>query len=183
MIYVFLALRLKNEMGTWLFFIPAVVSGASHFIQSIITDYYKTLHLFFINREKGSEFQKYDDVCADYQKMKPGIQKVLFFLYMAYTALQEKATPRLQQMLHHLQIKYGGEIPADVRLDFRRQSSRLMKSSIDFMTFNGRVVILIAAVLTGYVWFYFIYEIVILNLILLLSVRWHEKMCAAFIGR
>ena len=183
LIYVFLALRLKNELGTWLFFIPAVLSGASHFVQSNITDYYKTLHLFFINKEKGSEFQKYDDVCTEYQLMKPGIQKVLFFLYPAYIALQEKVTPRLQQMLRHLQSKYGDEIPEDLRLDFRCQSSRLMKSFIDFMTFNGRVVVLIAAVLTGYVWFYFIYEIVILNLILLLSVRLHEKMCAKMIGR
>ena len=183
LIYVFLALRLKNEWGAWLFFIPAVLSGASHFVQSNITDYYKTLHLFFINKEKGSEFQKYDAVYAEYQQMKPGIQKILFFLYLAYTALQEKVTPRLQQMLYHLQSKYGDDIPEDIRLDFRRQSSRLMKSSIDFMTFNGRVVVLIAAVLTGFVWFYFVYEIVILNIVLLLSVRLHEKMCAGFIGR
>jgi len=183
LIYVFLALRLKNEYGTWLFFILAIVSGVSHFVQSNITDYYKTLHLYFINKEKGSEFQNFDEVRKEYKAMKPGIQKVLFFFYLGYTALQETVTPRLQQMLRHLKSQYGDFIPEDIRLDFRRQSSRLMKTLIDFMTFNGRTVILIIVVLTDYVWSYFIFEIVILNLVLVLSIYIHEKICTKFIGR
>jgi hypothetical protein len=183
LIYVFLALRLKNEYGTALFFIPAVCSGLSHFVQAGITDYYKTLHLFFVSKDKGGEFQNCDEVRLQYTNMKPGIRKVLFFFYLAYTSLQERATPRLQQMLRHLKQRYGDDIPEDIRLDFRRQSNRLMKVFIDLMTFNGRSVFLVLAVLSGYVWLYFIVEIVFLNLVLLLSVCLHEKICTKFIGR
>lgn len=183
MIYVFLALRLKNEFGTWLFFIPAILSGLSHLIQANITDYYKTLHLFFVSKEKGSEFQNFDEVRAQYKEMKPGIGKVLFFLYMGYTSLQEIVTPKLQLMLKSLHAKYGTDIPEEIRLDFRRRSGRLMKQFIDFMTFNGRTIVLFISVLVGHVWFYFFFEIVVLNIILLISIYKHEKICASFVER
>ena len=183
LIYVFLALRLKNEFDSWLFFIPAVFSGLSHLIQANITDYYKTLHLFFVSKEKGQEFQNLNDISAQYRKMKPGIQKLLFYLYLGYTSIQEAVTPKLQFMLKHLKVKYRDDIPEDIRKDFRNQSKRLMKICIDLMTFNGRILILFASVLSGYIWFYFLFEIIILNFILLLSISIHEKICAKFIER
>lgn len=183
LIYIFLALRPKNEFDTWLFFIPAVLSGLSHLIQANITDYYKTLHLFFVSKEKGSEFQNFDEVRTQYKEMKPGIGKMLFFLYMGYTSLQEIVTPKLQLMLKNLHAKYGNDIPENIRIDFRRQSGRLMKQFIDFMTFNGRTIVLFISVLTGYVWFYFFFEIVILNIILFISIYKHEKICTSFIER
>jgi phosphatidylglycerophosphate synthase len=176
-IYIFLALRLKNEFGTWLFFIPAILSGISHFIQAGITDYYKTLHLYFVSREKGLEFQRFDEVRLQYDKMKSGLPKILFFFYILYTHLQEKATPKLQTMLKSLHSKYGEDIPENIRMDFRRKSSRLMKQSVDFMTFNGRTIVLFIVVLIEQVWLYFLFETVILNIILAISINKHEKIC------
>ena len=177
LIYIFLSLRLNNEYNTWLFFIPAVVSAVSHLVQANVTDYYKTLHLFFISREKGSEFQNYDEVRTEYIQTKPGIGKVLFSLYLVYISLQEALTPRLQCLLKHLRVKYGNDIPDNIRLDFRLKSSKLMKKYIDLMTFNARAIILFIAVLTGIVWLYFVFEIIILNLVLCISVYQHEKIC------
>jgi len=182
-IYVFLALRLENEYNTWLVFIPAALSGISHLIQANITDYYKTLHLFFVSRDKGQDFQNFDEIRLQYKNMKPGVPKTFFFLYLIYTSIQEAITPRLQQMLKHLLTKYGDNIPEDIRMDFRLRSKRIMKLYIDFMTFNGRIAFLFLAVLTGYVWFYFFFEIIILNLILLISICLHEKICSKFIER
>ena len=180
-IYVLLALRLKNEYGTLLFFIPAVLSGISHFLQANITDYYKTLHLYFISREKGNEFINYDDVCMDYKQMKPGIQKVLFRFYLIYTSLQEALTPKLQKMLKHLHAKYGSDIPENIRLDFRQKSKKLMNACIDWMTFNGRTFILFLSVLAGTVWIYFIFEMIVLNLVLILSIHKHEQICVTLL--
>ena len=182
-IYIFLALRLNNEYGTWLFFLPAILSAVSHLIQANITDYYKTLHLYFVDTEKGNEFQTLFEIRSQYRKMKPGAQKRLFFLYMGYTSFQEWVTPQLQMMLYYLHLTFGNNIPEDLRMDFRRKSCRLMKSVIDFMTFNGRIPVLFAAVLTGYIWFYFVYEIIFLNLVLLLSIAMHEKICITFTER
>ena len=183
LIYVFLALRLKNEYGSYLFFIPAVLSGLSHLVQANITDYYKTLHLYFVSREKGSEFQNLIELRIQYNNMKPDFEKVLFFFYMRYTSLQEAITPRLQQMLNNLRSQYGDDIPDDIRMDFRCKSKRFMKVLLDYMTFNGRVFILFLAVLSNHAGIYFLYEIIILNIILLLSIYKHEKICTTFIEK
>ena len=177
LIYVFLAIRLKNEFDSWLFFIPAVLSGISHLVQANITDYYKTLHLYFISKEKGSEFQNYDEVCMEYKQKQPGIEKKLFFVYLYYVSLQQSLTPQLQKMLKYLHAKYGDTFPENIRLDFRKNSSKLMKVYIDRMTFNSRAIFLFLSVLTGYVWFYFVFEIIILNIVLFISMFKHEKIC------
>ena len=181
LIYICLALKLNNDYNTWLFFVPAVMSGLSHLVQANITDYYKTLHLYFISKEKGSDFQNLDEVRKKYEEMKPGIGKVLFFLYMGYTSLQEAATPKLQLLLKNLHSAYGDNIPENIRDDFRRRSKSLMKKYIDLMTFNGRTIILFLVVLAGQAWMYFLFEIIVLNIILMVSIRKHEKICASLI--
>ena len=178
-IYIFLALRLQNEYDSGWFFLLALLSAISHLIQANITDYYKTLHLFFMSKEKGQEFQKFSEIRMQYEKMKSGIRKKLFFLYMGYTLFQEAVTPQLQKMLANLKKKFGDDIPEEIRKDFRRKSKLLMKVFIDSMTFNARAVVLFFAVISGYVWIYFFFEIVILNLILLISIYLHEKICCS----
>lgn len=178
-IYVAFALRLSHDYGTHWFFALAVVSGISHLIQANITDYYKTLHLYFISKDKGSEFQTLEQVRASHKEMKYGINKFFYFLYRGYTLLQVKATPSLQRMLQSLHARYGDNIPEDIRINFRRQSKELMHL-IDFMTFNGRTIVMFIVVLVGEVWVYFLYEIIVLNIVLLLAMKKHEKMCATF---
>ena len=176
LIYLCLALRLTHEYGTAWFFIPAALSALSHLLQAGITDYYKTLHLFFESKEKGSEFQNKKQIKAQHQQMT-GFGKIIFSMYLIYTGIQEKMTPMLQRLLVQLYEKFGDDIPQDIRLNFRRESCRMMKQSIDYMTFNGRTVVLFLVVLGGWVWIYFLYEIIILNFILFLSIRMHEKIC------
>jgi len=177
LIYISLAWRLTCTYNTAWFFIPAILSGLSHLMQANITDYYKTLHLYFESKEKGKEFQSQKQVKAQQQKMKFGLDKFFYSLYDIYTGFQEKMTPVLQQMLTGLYDRYGDDIPQDIRLHFRQKSNRLMKQCIDFMTFNGRSIMLFLVIISGYVWIYFIYEIVILNCILFIAIRKHEKMC------
>ncbi|MDR1879570.1 MAG: CDP-alcohol phosphatidyltransferase family protein [Tannerellaceae bacterium] len=179
-IYVCLALRLSHEYGTFYFFLLAVISGLSHLAQANITDYYKTLHLYFISKEKGSEFQTLEQVRMYHKETRPGLNKVFYLLYRAYTLIQVKATPSLQRMLKSLHARYDDEIPEDIRVSFRRKSGRLM-SYIDLLTFNGRTIVLFAILLTGYVWVYFLYEIIVLNIVLMFVMRKHERMCASFL--
>ena len=149
-IYVGFAARLSNEYGTNLFFILAVLSGMSHLVQANITDYYKTLHLYFISKDKGAEFQSLEQVEA-----------------------RHKAS---------LRERYGDDIPEDIRLDFRKRSRALMRY-IDLLTFNGRTIVMFVIVLTGQVWAYFLYEILVLNIVLVFVSRRHERMCSAFVDR
>lgn len=175
-IYVALAWRLMNIYGTGWFFLLAVMSGISHLVQANITDYYKTLHLFFIDKEKGKEFQSLEAVKEQQQNMPSGINKFFFRLYIGYTTLQIRLTPNLQKLLTHIRNTYGDDIPEEMRLRFRKKSNRLMKRYLDMMTFNGRTVVLFIFLLTGYIWLYFLYEIVVLNTILCISIRKYETL-------
>ncbi|MDR0845484.1 MAG: CDP-alcohol phosphatidyltransferase family protein [Tannerella sp.] len=177
LIYASLALRLTNEYGTAWFFVPALISGASHLLQANITDYYKTLHLYFVSIEKGVEFQKQAQVEARRKTIKNKVEKFFYTLYVGYTGIQEELTPSLQYMLYDLYICYGDDIPDNLRVEFRRQSSRLMKRYIDLLTFNGRTIVLFLIVLSGYVWIYFIYETIVLNIVLYIAIHKHERMC------
>lgn len=178
-IYVAFALKLSHEYGTYWFFALAVISGISHLVQANITDYYKTLHLYFISKDKGSEFQSLEQVKASHKKMKYGINKFFYFLYRGYTLLQVKATPSLQGMLRHLHSEFGDDIPEDIRIKFRKQSRQLMRL-IDLLTFNGRTIVMFICVLMDEVWVYFLYEIIILNIVLLIAMHKHEQMCKTF---
>jgi hypothetical protein len=83
-------------------------------------------------------------------------------------------------MLRDLHVKYGDDIPEDIRIRFRKQSRQLMKL-IDLLTFNGRTIVMFIVVLMGQVWIYFLYEIIVLNIVLFIAVKKHEKICATFI--
>lgn len=179
-IYIGFALRLSHDYGTDWFFALAVLSGLSHLVQANITDYYKTLHLYFISKDKGAEFQSLEQVEAKHKEMKYGINKAFYYLYRWYTLLQVKATPTLQQMLRSLHARYGDDIPEDIRIRFRQQSRSLMRL-IDLLTFNGRTIVMFAIVLWGQVWAYYLYEIIVLNLVLVIVMKKHEKMCAEFV--
>ena len=179
-IYVAFALRLGEVYGyTACFVVVAFISGFSHMLQANITDYYKTLHLYFISKEKGSEFETVEQVGKRYQQMVSGISKFFYFLYYRYTKVQEKTTPMLQKMLANLHTKYGEDFPEDLRIAFRKKSRQLMKL-IDLLTFNGRTLVMFAVVLSGYVWVYYLYEIFVLNTVLYIAVKKHEKICSQF---
>ena len=88
-IYLCLAARLSHETGSHWFFALAVLSAMSHLLQANITDYYKTLHLYFISKEKGAEFQSLEQVVAQHKQTKYGITKFFYLLYRWYTLIQE----------------------------------------------------------------------------------------------
>jgi len=180
LIYIFLAMRLNNEYkheyATWMIYSIAALSALSHLIQANITDYYKTLHLFFLNPEKGSEFQKLAELRKQHKEMKPGIEKALFFLYLGYTSLQEALTPKQQLFFKKADEYNNGRISDDISHTITLRSKKVMKKYLDLMTFNGRSIILFFAVLSGYVWVYFLYEIIILNIVLAISIYKYEKI-------
>lgn len=167
------------DVSAWIFWIIALVSGYSHINQAALTDYYKTLHLFFVSKEKGKEFENSEQIKARVAAMPAGINRFFSKLYIIYTQNQERQTPKLQSFLKSLKVKYGNDIPEGTRLAFRAKSKELMKL-IDFMTFNGRSIVLFLAVIFNVVWVYFIWDIVVLNILKRVIRVKHEKMCQSF---
>jgi hypothetical protein len=188
-IYFAIAFRLINiGFIPWVLII-AVISGYSHARQAAMADYYKTFHLFLISRKKGEEFDNYENLRKLYLETKwkdDRIYKFFLFFYRFYTIGQERITPKLQNLIKILDIKYFGDIPYDIRTEFRQKSRNLMPL-LDWLTFNGRTPVLFilsiaGALLINTKWAvipfgYYLFEIFILNFVLFMSVRKHEKIC------
>lgn len=176
-IYAALSLRLYDEIGSNWIFVIAILSIFSHFTQAALTDYYKTLHLYFVNPNKGKEFDTPESVQSRLKTMPMGVNKVFTTLYLYYTKLQSKLTPNLGEMVQKLNRAYPEDrIPESLRLRYRQGSIMVMKC-LDLLTFNGRSIPLFIILITGHVWFYFLYEIVFLNIILIVSKNQHETLC------
>ena len=107
--------------------------------------------------------------------MKPCINKLITWGYIQYTVNQERQTPELQKMMRRLNEKYGDEIPGDIREDLRQKSLSIMPR-LNINTFNGRSVILFFSILTGFIWFYFVWEIFILSINRIILIKKHENI-------
>lgn len=176
-IYLSIALRVSGEIDeSWIVWLAVSLAGASNFIQAGITDYYKTAHLYFISQKKGEEFDTVERVKAKHAAMPKGINRFLYRLYIYYTTVQIWVTPQLQKMLKRISSKYGEDFPEDIRLLLRKTSLKVMPY-LNITTFNGRSIALLVAVLTQNFWIYLLFEIICLNLLLLLAIKKYERYC------
>ncbi len=182
-VYIAFAHRLNMQFSTpfdpWIYIVIVIISGFSHMNQAALTDYYKTLHLLFISKDKGKEFEHSSSIIERYKKMSRGINKVITWGYIHYTKNQERQTPELQKMLVRIRNKYGNDIPEEVRNDLRQKSLQIMPM-LNMNTFNGRSIILFISVLFNVLWLYFIWEIIILNIINFIARSSHENKCKDF---
>lgn len=178
-IYLVLTFRLMHQMhwGIWVLGI-AFLSGASHFMQASLLDYYKTLHLHILKGGSHSEFENAQAIkrkAASLSWKKQPFHRLIQTMYFWYTLNQEKQTPHLQEYLLSLKTAYPNGIPEHEIQKFRMESLRMMPF-LDLFTFNARSIVLFLSVLLNISWFYFFFEIVLLNPLLLIAVRRHEKM-------
>lgn len=178
-IYIFLALRLTPHLGSGLSWSLAALAGASNLVQANIGDYYKTLHLYFISLTKGAEFDSVENVRSKLEQMPKGFNRLLYRLYLYYTVLQIKITPQLQKLLVRLHAVYDDDFPDEVRQKLRAESLKIIPN-INLLNFNWRSVVLFISLIVGQVWIYLLWEIVVLNIVMIAGVSRHEKMCKNF---
>ncbi|MBR3883642.1 MAG: CDP-alcohol phosphatidyltransferase family protein [Bacteroidaceae bacterium] len=150
-----------------------------HGSQCQLADYYRNIHLYFINEVNGNEFDNSD---AQRQQFKETSWKGNFFwkiflhFYIDYTANQERMSPKFQKFIATVKNRYGTEIPKWLREEFRKGSLPLMKYT-NILTFNSRFIMLWFSMLIGELWFYLFFELVILMSIFMYMRYKHEKMC------
>ncbi len=164
----------------WLIWLIAVVAGVCHAKQAGMADYYRQFHLYFIRGEEGSELDSCDSLRARLRTLSwrcDFFAKLTLWFYANYTANQEITSPAMQRLRAELHRRYpDGKIPAAFRREFRNLSLPLMKYT-NILTFNWRSIALFVAVLSGHPWLYFVFELVILNNLLIYMVQRHEAMC------
>ncbi len=186
-IYSGLAFRLQShnipgtdiEWGIWGWLFAIFCGICCHTPQCRVSDYYRNIHLFFVNGRSGSEF---DRAAAQIEKFNAmtwrtnSYQKLFQWFYKNYTVAQEKATPQFQALWARLQSIYGADIPQNFRNQFRSESLPLMKYT-NILTFNWRAIALYVAALVDQPWLYLCFEAIVLSIISLYMHYRHERMC------
>lgn len=182
-IYIAICLRLYPDWGLWIWAL-AIVTGIFHSKQAAMADYYRNTHLLFLKGESGSEL----DNTADLKEKDVNLtwkdnfwEKLVLAFYTNYTKGQEDLSPRLQELFKTLRNTFGkvSAAPQTFRDDFRIKSLPMMKWT-NVLSFNTRAIALFVSVLIGWPWLYFVFELVVLNIIFVHMISTHEKFSKEF---
>lgn len=182
-IYIAICFRLYPEWGFWIWGL-AIVTGYFHSKQAAMADYYRNVHLLVIKGESGSELDNSADLTERYKQLSWGKNfwsKLVAFFYRNYTIGQEGSSPQLQKLFKLIEERFGGVAPELFRKDFRAKSLPLMKYT-NILSFNTRSIALFVSILVGWPWLYFVFELTVLNVLLVYMVAKHEKICKTFIA-
>jgi len=176
-IYAAICFRLMPEWGYWIWLLAAF-AGYFHGKQAAMADYYRNVHLFFLKGESGSELDSSKQQREIYDSLpwkgNIGI-KLYHYFYGRYTASQEKSSPWFQRFFDLVQSNYNKHIPQNLADNFRQGSKPLMKYT-NILSFNTRVIVLFISLFLNLPWIYFIFELTILNGLLIYMISKHESM-------
>ncbi len=181
-IYVGICLRLYPEWGGWIW-VLACVTGYFHSKQAEMADYYRNVHLLFLKGKAGSELDNSAELTTKFKELtwsKNFGAKIVLFFYRNYTTDQENRSPRLQVLFRLLRERFGDVAPESFRNDFREKSLPLMKYT-NILSFNTRSIALFVSILLGWPWLYFVFELTVLNILLVYMVTRHEKISKGFV--
>lgn len=176
-IYAAICLRLMPEWDYWIW-ILATVAGYFHSKQAAMADYYRNVHLFFLKGESGSELDNSEQQQAMYESLPwkgNMVMKMYHFFYGKYTASQEKWSSAFQRFFKLMREIYGDQIPAELAGEFCKASKPLMKYT-NILSFNTRVIVLFISLFLNLPWIYFIFELTVLNGLLIYMIRRHESL-------
>lgn len=181
-IHIAICLRSQNEGWSALIWIPGVLAGFSHVVQSAMADYYRNVHLFFIKGTSGSELDNSRDLQKEYDQLSwtrnTGMKLVARF-YLNYTNMQEGFSPKLQKLLVVVRERFTTGLPAKLIVDFRAMNKPLMKYT-NIIQFNTRVLFLFLWLFIDQAWIYFFFDMFILNPILIYMCAKQEKVSGHF---
>ena len=180
-IYAAICLRLTPQWGIWIWGLAAI-TGFFHSKQAAMADYYRNVHLLFLKGKSGSELSYSPHLKEHYREMswrREFIYKLFETFYINYTVGQEQLTPQFQRLMNKIRTQYAGQAPESFRVAFREKSLPLMKYT-NMLSFNTRVIALFISLLIDLPWVYFLFEMTVLNAMLVYMIYTHEQFCKRF---
>ena len=180
-IYAAICLRLTPQWGIWIW-VLAAITGIFHRKQAAMADYYRNVHLLFLKGKSGSELSYSPHLKEHYREMswrREFIYKLFETFYINYTVGQEQLTPQFQRLMNKIRTQYAGQAPESFRVAFREKSLPLMKYT-NMLSFNTRVIALFISLLIDLPWVYFLFEMTVLNAMLVYMIYTHEQFCKRF---
>ena len=167
--------------GPWFLLLCCIAGFGAHNYQCRLADYYRNIHLFFLNGKEGAELDSYESQNAIYKKYlkECDLIGILFFAnYSNYCRKQEESTPQFQRLKETLTQQYGSmdKAPQQFKDEFCRQSRPLMKYT-NIISYNWRAIVLYIGCLCSIPWISPVFELTVLMAICLYLRYRHETMC------
>lgn len=179
-IYLALGIRLMDDpvpflpgcvWGGWIWLVVVISGVLGHGVQSLLADYYRNAHLFFLKDKSGSELTSSADVRRQRDAAK-GAERVFLAFYYLYTRVQELLTPQTQKLFACIGA-WG--VSAEMKEAYLNESRRRIWMT-NVLTFNARAYTLFALVLLGVPVYYFVFEIFVLGALLLVMRGRYETL-------
>ncbi|MGB9695684.1 MAG: CDP-alcohol phosphatidyltransferase family protein [Ignavibacteria bacterium] len=161
-IYVHLALRLYNELGSVLYIGLVFLAVVSHSIQFPIADFYRNAYLYIVIDKKKAEL----DSLSSGAPLNAGASTSIYYkLYSAVLGIQRLFTKSFKSLYDLVNNKYPEEILPALREEYKRLNQPLIKY-YNFLTINSRIIILIISLLFREPIIFIVATIVLYNLVL-----------------
>lgn len=195
-IYIAIVVRLWDQpfpfldrtWGIGIFFLCSFSGSMCHGRQCQLADYYRNVHLFFLQGKKGSEFTVSANQWKEVLKIHDLPWKGNFWYrqfmwaYHDYTKDQERQCPKFQELMRYVQEHQKGEFTEEQRQYFLEHSRPLMKYT-NFLTFNWRFIILSITSLLNIQWAYVLFELIVLESAYRIMRYRHNKICVALMKK
>ena len=167
----------------WVIWLLGALAGICHAQQARMADYYRQFHLLCVRGKDSSELENSDELRHSLEGLSwkhNFLRKLIQTSYYNYTLSQESATRNLQELRAEIHRRWpDGSIPPALGRAIRMESLPLMKFT-NILSFNWRAIVLFITVLIRQPWLYFVFELVVLNSILVYMCLRHERFCRIF---
>jgi hypothetical protein len=167
-IYMHLILRsLSSDIGWWMFLIAAI-AGASHVIQAATADFYRHAYLYIVCGKEKSELDSSKNIQEQINNLawkNNFIDKFFLIVYLDYTRRQEFISRKFLELINYIKANYE-TIPEWLSSEYKA-SFKKMNKYYNFLTVNSRTAAVAVAVLVNIPVLYFLFEIFVLNSVLI----------------
>ena len=173
-IYIALGCRLSGETVSisqtvtfelsWYIWIVVVLALICHSSQARKADYYRGLHLYFLNGKNNNYFARSKNLRRELEALPKGsspFRRLYLIIYLLYTGAQEKGVRHTQHLLDKID-ENGGVIPEGLAERYISQSRKWIQIT-NTLGFNLRTYILFLLLLFGKEIFWFLFVCIVLE--------------------
>ena len=182
-IYVHLTLRYLAEGSSPAICLLAMAAGISHALQGAAADYYRSTYLYFRTAPVAPTLDSSSLLKLDYRELRwqrRPWKKFLLALYLNFTRQQEILGPQLKKLRDLIGQLFQGEIPNWLRTRYRNLASPTLKWW-GLLMMNSRMLVLFALLFIGQPIYYFWFELIPLNLLLVYLITRQEHMAESLL--
>jgi hypothetical protein len=177
-IYLHLVLRCLAQGFSSAVWILGLAAGLSHAFQGAAADYYRSTYLYFVTDGARARLDSSSALRCEYRactwRQRPW-DKFLLALYLNFTHQQELLAPQLKKLRNTVDELFHGQIPAWLEQQYRDATGQTFKWWGLLMT-NSRMLVLFALLFIGQPVYYFWFELIALNLLLVYLLTRQGKM-------